>query len=195
MKYLKYLAAILGILILFFIGRGFVTPSISYESEITVDKPIKEAWAVMNDESKLKQWLTGITNIEHVSGEKGTVGAKTKYTFDENGTETTVVETIRSVTPDESIAMHFNMEGAMNMNYKVNFSEKDGKTHIKSYTTTTGEGMFMRSMVSFMRGSFQTQEDTNMGNLQKLINENTTAYFSDPPAKEAAEEVADVTQE
>ncbi len=59
--------------------------TISYSSEIIVDKSIKEAWAVMNDESKISQWLKGITDIEHVSGEKGAVGAVTKYTFKEIG--------------------------------------------------------------------------------------------------------------
>lgn len=188
MKYLKYLLGIIALLILLFIGKGFLTPSISYESEITVDKPIKEAWAVMNDESKISEWLKDITNVEHVSGEKGTVGAVTKYTFDQDGQESIVVETMKAIRPNEHVAMDFEMEGVMNMDYKVDFSEEDGKTKIKSSTVTTGEGMFMRSMVSFMTNAMQTQEDENMGNLKKLIEENTTDYFP-APVVEAVEVV------
>ena len=187
MKILKYLLGIIALLVLLFIAKGFITPSISYESEITVDKTIKEAWAVMNDESKLDQWLKGITNIEHLSGEKGKVGAVTKYTFMDNGQESIIVETLKEVVPDQSVAMDFTMEGVMNMDYKVDFTEKDGKTHIKSSTVTTGEGMIMRSMVSFMTGTMQTQEDENMANLQQLINENTTDYFPAPVVEETAE--------
>ena len=187
MKYLKYPVAILATLFLIFLGRGFITPSISYGSEITVDKPIKEAWAVMNDESKLTEWMKGITKVEHVSGEKGTVGAVTKYTFNENGSESTVIETIKDIKPDKSIAMSFEMEGAMRMNYYVEFSEKEEKTHIKSNTTTIGEGVFMRSMVSFMEGTMKSQEDENMANLQKLINENTTNYFPAPVVEETTQ--------
>ncbi len=187
MKYLKYILALLALLILLFIGRGILTPSISYSSEFVVDKPIKEAWAVMNDEQKITEWLKGITNIEHVSGEKGTVGAVTRYTFNENGEESTILETIKTIRPEEHISMDFVMQDVMIMDYKVDFSKKEGKTHIKSSTVTKGEGMFMRSMLSFMKGTMQTQEDENMANLKKLIEQNTTNYFP-LPLEETMEE-------
>lgn len=177
MKFLKYLAGILILLLLLFIGKGLLTPSISYDNEITVDKSVKEAWAVMSDESKITQWLKGITKIEHVSGEKGTVGAVTQYTFSDNGQESIILETIKSITPNEQIAMDFVMEDVMNMEYKIDFTNQNGKTLIKSSTVNKGEGMFMKSMVSFMKSSMQAQEDENMNNLKKLIQENTTNYF------------------
>lgn len=177
MKYLKYLLGIVALLGLFFIARGFFTPSISYDSEIIVDKPVGEAWAVMNDESKLSQWLTGMTDMEHIGGEKNTVGAVTKYTYDEDGQVSTIIETIKSIRPNEHVAMNFVIEDVMDMDYKVDFNEKDGKTSIKSSTTAKGIGMFMRSMVSFMQGAMQVQEDENMAKLKKLIDNNTTNYF------------------
>ncbi|MFT5168415.1 MAG: lipopolysaccharide export LptBFGC system permease protein LptF [Saprospiraceae bacterium] len=180
MKYLKYLLGIIALLVLLFIAKGFLTPTISYNSEIVVDKSITEAWAVMNDESKISQWLKGIINTEHISGEKGTVGAVTKYTFNENGQESIVLETIKSIRPNEHIAMDFVMEGVMDMDYKIDFSKNDGETHVKSSTITKGSGMFMRSIVSFMKNSMQAQEDENMNNLKKLIEENTTNYFPVP---------------
>lgn len=72
------------------------------------------------------------------------------------------------------------MEGVMEMDYKMDSSIKDGKTHIKSSTITKGTGMFMRSMVSFMTNAMQAQEDENMNNLKQLIEENTTDYFRAP---------------
>ncbi len=180
MKYLKYFVGIVVLLLFLFIIKGVLQPTISYSSEIIADKPIQEAWAVMNDESKLSQWLKGITDIKHVSGEKGAVGAVTIYTFNDNGQESTIIETIKSIHPNEHIAMDFEMKGVMNMDYKVDFIDKGGKTILKSSTTTKGDGMFMRSMVSFMKGSMQTQEDENMNNLKKIIEENTTNYFPEP---------------
>ncbi|PHR72157.1 MAG: hypothetical protein COA67_04940 [Lutibacter sp.] len=177
MKYLKYTVGFIALLLLFFIGRGFLTPSISYESEITVDKSTKEAWAVMNDESKINEWLKGITNIKHISGEKGEVGAVTQYTFSDNGQESIILETIKSITPNEQISMDFVMEGVMKMDYKLDFVDNNGKTLIKSSTTNKGEGIFMKSMIPFMKSSMKTQEDNNMNNLKKLIEENTTNYF------------------
>ncbi len=188
MKYLKYFLGVVLLFGLFFIARGFLTPSISYTSEFSVDKSVEEAWAVMNDESKISQWLKGITNIEHVSGEKNTVGAVTKYTFSEDGQESTILETIKSIRPNEQITMGFVMEGVMEMDYQVDFAEKDGKTQVKSSTVNRGSGIIMRSMVSFMKGSMQVQEDENMQNLKKLIEENTTNYFPEPVVESMVEE-------
>ena len=132
--------------------------------------------------------VKGIKEVEHISGEKGTVGAVTKYTFEEDGQESTVLETIKTIRSNEHIAMDFVMEGVMDMYYQLDFIEKDGKTHIKSSTVTKGIGMFMRSMVSFMKSTMQAQEDENMDNLKKLIEGNTTNYFP-PPVVEVVEEV------
>ena len=180
MKYLKYILGIIILLVLIFIAKGFLTPTISYTSEIVVDKSIEEAWEVMNDESKTSQWLKGITNIKHVSGTKGTVGAVTEYTFEEDGQKSIILETIKSIIPKKQITMDFLMEGVMFMDYKMDLIEESGKTIIKSSTIANGIGMFMRSMVSFMNNTMQAQEDENMGNLKKLIEDNTTNYFSNP---------------
>jgi len=115
--------------------------------------------------------------MKHISGEKGAVGGVTEYTFTDNGQESVITETIKSVQPGEHITMDFVMDGVMVMDYKMEFDRKGNKTHIKSSTTTTGEGMFMRSMVSFMTGAMQSQEDENMAKLKRLIEENTTNYF------------------
>lgn len=180
MKFLKTFLGILVLLTLIFIGRGLLTPSINYTSETTVDKPIKEAWEVMQDESKITQWLEGIKDIKFVSGEKGTVGAVTEYTFVQNGAESTVIETIKAITPQKQIQMDFSAPGAMDMAYTVDYSTLDGKTLIKSTTDVVGQGFFMRCLIPWIKSSMTGQEDKNMANLKKLINENTTDYFLEP---------------
>jgi len=177
MKFLKILFALLTLLVLIFFGRGILTPTLTYSSEITVEKPVAEAWAVMQDESKISDWLDGITNVKHISGEKGEVGSVTEYKFDQGGQESIVLETIKSITPLEQIKMDFEAAGAMDMDYTVDYSEQGGGTVIKSTTVVTGKGLLMRSLLSFMQGSMLSQEDHNMSNLKKLINSNTTNYF------------------
>ena len=177
MKYLKYSLAAIALIVIIFVARGFISPSISYSSEIIVEKSVEEAWAVMSDESKISKWLKGIKEMELISGEKGTIGAVTEYTFDQNGQESVIVETITSVNKNQDISMNFVMENVMHMDYHLEFKNKQGKTHITSSTTTKGLGLFMRSMVSFMTSAMQTQEDENMNNLKTLIEENTTNYF------------------
>jgi len=47
MKYLKYIIITIIVLGIVFIAKGLLTPSISYENEVTVNKSAKESWAVM----------------------------------------------------------------------------------------------------------------------------------------------------
>jgi len=176
MKFLKYLVGVILLLVLIFIALGFIKPSSTYESEITVDKPIKEAWAVTQDESKIQEWLKDIKDVKHVSGTKGTVGAVTEYTFEQNGQQSKVVETIKEIKNEEYITMDFEMKDVMDMYYEMHMAEQNGKTNIRSKTIATGQGIFMRSMMSLMGSSMKKQEDVNMANLKKLINENVTQY-------------------
>ncbi|MCP4971367.1 MAG: hypothetical protein GY932_12345 [Arcobacter sp.] len=64
MKYLKYLLYLVIVLVIVFFAKGFLTPSISYENEVTVNKSAKEAWAVMSDEENLSKWIKGIKKID-----------------------------------------------------------------------------------------------------------------------------------
>ena len=191
MKFLRIILILIAILTLVIVARGLLTPSVEYTSEISVDKSVKEAWAVMNDESKIHDWLEGITNMKHVSGERGYVGAVTEYTFTQNGQESTVLETIKSIKPNEQIQMDFDAPGAMDMAYQVDFSEEGGKTYIKSSTTVTGQGFIMKCLIPWIKGSMISQEDTNMANLQQLINNNVTNYFAEPIKAESVIEVED----
>ena len=177
MKILKFFLGFLVLLTLIFVIRGLITPSIEYSSDIDVDKPIEEAWEVMQDESKISEWLQGIQDYKHISGEKGTVGAVTEYTFMQGGQQSTVIETIKSITPQKQIKMDFASPGAMDMAYTVDYTTKEGMTNIKSSTIVTGQGFFMKCLMPWLKGTMIAQEDLNMSNLQILINENTTNYF------------------
>jgi len=179
MKIIKYLLIALAVIAVIFFGRGLLTPSVTYGSEVIVEKSAKEAWAVMSDESKISQWIQGYIKSELVSGEKNTVGAVSKIYVDDNGQEFVMQETITAVKPNELLAMTFSMD-FMNMDYKMELEETGDGTKIRTTSTTTGNSLFAKSMVAFIQGSMKEQEDKNLNNLKRLIDDNTTDYFSAP---------------
>ena len=87
MKFLKYTLIFVVVLVLLFFGKGLLTPTISYENEITVNKSAKEAWAVMNDETNLPKWIEGFKRVEPVSGTPNTVGAVSNVYVEDQGQE------------------------------------------------------------------------------------------------------------
>ena len=177
MKYLKYILGIIAVLIIAFFLLGFIKSEVSYECDVTVDKPLSESWAVSQDDENMAKWLMGFQKTEHVSGTPGTVGAVSDIYFISEGEEMSIRETITEIVPNESISMLFTSD-FMDMDYELSMSSIDGKTKIKTNTTCKGNGMVSKSMIALMGNSMKTQEDTNLANLKKTIEENTKDYFS-----------------
>jgi len=173
MKYLKYLIVLIIILGLIVIAKGFLTPSISYETEIVVNKPVQESWAVISDESNLSKWIKGFKKIELVSGTPNTVGAvSTVYIEEEEGgAEMVMKETITALKENEHMGMTFTMD-FMDINYEMFFKDQDGKTVITTKTNTKGNTIIAKSILSFMSDAMGTQEDENLNNLKNLIEGN-----------------------
>lgn len=196
MKILKYLLYFVVGLVLLFVLVGFIKPSVSYGHEITVDKPVQEAWAVHKDEAKFDQWLAGFKSIELISGEAGEVGSKYKVIVDpgEGEPDFEMIETVVSLEEFDHVTLHFDSE-MMVFEQTTSFSETDGKTTIKNDSKVMGKGVMMRSMFALMEmfgNAFQTQEVKNIEALKKVIEENTTDYY---PAPVIMEEVTDTTVE
>lgn len=175
MKYLKYIFGVLAILILGFFLIGVISPELSYDCEIIVDKPLAESWAVSQDEGKMADWLEGFQKVEHVSGTPGTVGAVSDVYFLNDGQEMVIRETITEIVPDQSIAMQFTSD-FMDMDYKLMMEDANGKTKINSSTNCKGNGMLSRSIIALVGGSIETQENTNLSNLKRTIEENAKTY-------------------
>ena len=176
MKFLKYFLLFVIVMALVFFGKGLLTPSISCDGEIIVNKPAQEAWAVMSDESNLSKWIKGFVKTEHISGTENTVGAVSKIYIEEKATKMVMEETITALTPNELMAMTFTMD-FMDIDYEMTFNEQDGKTTIRTKTVTSGNGIFAKSMVSFMSSGMKKQEDENLNNLKNLIDGNSKNYF------------------
>ncbi|MFK7773463.1 MAG: SRPBCC family protein [Saprospiraceae bacterium] len=180
MKTLKYLLVLIAILFVGFILIGVFKPSINYGSELEINKPVKEAWAVMNDESKTHLWLTGLESSELISGTAGEVGAVTKIVMAPEGSE--VMEMTETITArKENEHMGFAFEAAIvSSTLDMYFSTKNGKTIMQSNATAKGKGMLMKSLMPIMKSAMQKSDLEIMANLKKVIEENTTDYFPQP---------------
>lgn len=176
MKYLKYILIVIVVLLLAFFGRGLMTPSISYDSEVTVNKSVEESWAVMSDQSRVTEWLKEIKRFEAVSGTPNTVGAVTNIYVENEGQEMVMQETITAIEEFEKIAMTFTMD-FMDMNYEMVLEEIEDGTKIKSNSVVKGNGFFAKAMVAWMGGPMKEQEDHNLNNLKSVIENNTIDYF------------------
>lgn len=168
MKILKYLLIILALLSAVFFGNGLITSEIYYESSVVVNAPVTTSWDVMSDSDRISEWLTSIDRIEVQHGGENQVGTISHIYVVENGEEMMMEETITAVTPYELMAMTFTMD-FMDMDYEMTMKEVDGQTHIHTKTTTKGNGLFAKSILSFMISAMEAQEVENLGKLKSVI--------------------------
>ncbi len=195
MKILKYLFFLIIGLLLIFLAIGFTNPSVQYGHEVTANKSVEEAWAVTQDESKYAQWLEGFKSMELISGEKYKAGSKYKVIVNpgEGQPEFEMTETLISVKEFEHIEMDFDSE-MMDFHQIMSFSENNGKTTVKTDSKVMGKSLPMRAMFAIMEmfgNAFQTQEAKNIEALKKVIEENTTDYYSEPIEAEDAADMLD----
>jgi hypothetical protein len=184
MKFLKYLLYILLGLIIIFFATGFIVPKVNYGHKISVNKSVKEAWAVTQDESKYDQWLEGFKSMELISGEYGAVGSKYKIIVNpgEGQEDFEMIETVVSIKEFEEIYSQYDSD-MMDFEQTMLFDEADGISTVETKSTVMAKSAMMRSMFALMEilgGAFQSQEEKNIEALKKLIEENTTDYYPTP---------------
>lgn len=182
MKILKGIILTILTLLIIFLAIGLVKPEVHYGAEITVNKPIKEAWAVTEDETKYAQWLDGFKSEELISGQKGAVGSQYKIIVNpgDRQEDFEMIETLTDKKDYDYISMDFESE-MMDFGQTMHFEEADGQTKIRTSSTVRGSNILMRSMFALMEmttGSFQSQEEYNMNNLKKVIEENSKNYYA-----------------
>jgi len=188
MKFLKRLLTFILILAAIFFIVGLINPQVNYGHSITVEKPLKEAWAVSQDASKYADWLKGFKSMELLSGEKGKVGSTYKIIVNpgEGQPDFEMIETLNDIKENEFVDMTF-VSDMMDFEQKIFFSEKDGKTTIKSESQVKGKQLMMKSMFALMEmftKGFTKQEAENFEALKVLIDNNETDYFPVQPVME-----------
>ena len=198
MKILKYLLYLVIVLAVIFFAFGLLMPKVEYGHEIIVDKPVKEAWAVSQDESKYADWLKGFKSMELLSGEKGAVGSKYKIIVNpgEGQPDFEMTETVISKEEFDHVEMHFDSE-MMDFDQTIFFSEADGKTSIRSESSVSAKSFMTRSLFAIMEtlgGAFQAQETENFEALKKLIEGNTTDYYPAPVVIESDTTITSIEQ-
>jgi carbon monoxide dehydrogenase subunit G len=184
MKILKYILFTILALIILFLLVGLIHPEVGYGAEITVDKPVEEAWAVLQDDDKYADWLEGFKSEEMLTGEKGEVGSTSKVIVNpgDGQEDFEMIQTLKSIEEFEHVEMEFDSE-MMDFHQRITLVEADGQTTIKTDSKVMGKGMMMKSMFALMEmlgSSFTKQEVKNMNSLKELINNNTTDYYPAP---------------
>jgi uncharacterized protein YndB with AHSA1/START domain len=131
-----------------------------YTTEITINLPRERVVSLMDDPANLKKWQPTLQTFEHIEGEPGTVGAKTKLVYNEKGRKMEMVETITSHNLPDELAMKFEASGVHNVS-ESHFYDAGDKTKWIMENEFQFSG-FMVLIGLFMRGAFPKETRASM---------------------------------
>ncbi len=82
---------------------------------IEIDKPIDEVIALFDSSDNMFEWMEGLESFEHVRGEPGEVGAKSRLRFKMGKRDIEMVETITSKDLPREFAGTYEADGVTNI--------------------------------------------------------------------------------
>ncbi len=136
--------------------------------EVLIDAPRDIVWAAFDDPENLLLWQPTLKSVEPRSGTPGQPGAVSTLTYDENGREVTVTETISDRRePDFMAGVYASTWGKTIF---VNHFEDAGEAGTRwiVYTNHFFTGM-MKLMGIFLAGSIRKRTENDLQRFKLLV--------------------------
>ncbi|MBA2378486.1 MAG: SRPBCC family protein [Blastocatellia bacterium] len=86
-----------------------------FDVAIEIDKPIDEVIALFDSSDNMFKWMEGLESFEHLSGEPGEVGAKSRLRFKMGKRDIEMVETITAKDLPREFAGTYEADGVTNI--------------------------------------------------------------------------------
>ncbi len=132
-----------------------------YSSEVILNLPLNKVIELFDSEENLFKWQPELISIEHISGEKGAVGAKSKMKYKMGNSEVEMIETITVKDFPKEFSGIYEAKGVWN-EMKNSFEEIDPNTTLwRSHSHFEFSG-FMKLMGIFMSGAFKKQSQKSL---------------------------------
>ena len=144
-KFLKRAGITILVIVIIFFSAGIIFPSITYESKVTVNKPVETSFAVFTSPFKLSDWVTGLKGIGLISGIPNTIGSKWKFIVEQNGKKLELVQTMKEFKLNELFVTHADNE-LFTDDVEVKFISKGTTTEIIATSHLSGKNIFWRSV-------------------------------------------------
>lgn len=128
-----------------------------YTTEITINQPLDKVVALFNSSDNLKEWMPGLQSFEHLSGEPGQAGAKSRMVFLHGKRRMEMVETITVNELPEKFSGTYEAEGTLNIQDNSFIPLDENTTKWVSHSEFRFSSFMMKMMGFLMPGAFKKQ--------------------------------------
>lgn len=123
--------------------------------------PVDKVVALFDKPENLKRWMNGLSEFEHLSGEPGMPGAKSRLVFDNKGRRLEMTETILSRNLPEDFTGTYEAKGVYNRIQNRFEAIDKNLTRYHSYNEFKFRG-FINVLVWLMPAAFKKQTIKHM---------------------------------
>lgn len=128
-----------------------------YTLTIDIDQPRKKVIELFDKPDNLKHWQPGLISFEHLSGEPGTVGAKSRILYKMGKRETEMTETIIEYNLPEKMLSTYEANGVLNIQENYFEEINENQTRWISVCEFQFNNFAMKLMGWIMPGAFKKQ--------------------------------------
>ena len=132
-----------------------------YSCTVDISRPIDQVINLFDNPDNMKHWQPGLISFEHVSGDPGTPGAKSKLLYKMGKREIEMVETIISRNLPDDFSGMYEANGVKNIVKNRFVPIDDSSTRYTTEQEFQFSG-FMKLLGWLMPGSFKKQSQKYM---------------------------------
>ena len=142
-----------------------------YTKEIVIRKPIDHVVKLFDDPNSMHKWMEGLQSFEHMSGEPGHEGAKSKLVFKMGKREIEMTETILVRNLPQEFSGTYEAKGVYNI-VKNKFFPIDANSTRYVTEQEFRFGGFMKIIGFLMPGAFHKQTIKMLEAFKKFVESN-----------------------
>lgn len=146
-----------------------------YTNEVIINAPREKVIALFENPDHLVIWQPGFVSMEHISGEKGQPGAKSRLHYKIGKREIEMIETITERNLPDTFSGTYEAKGVWNK-VKNHFEEiPENKTRYWSENEFKMKGM-MNVIAWLMPGAFKKQSQQYLDLFKAFVEQKTSAF-------------------
>ena len=169
---MRIILYILGFILSCFLGFllfGLFKPVITYDIKLQINRPVAKCWTVYHTDSLKSKWMPGYLRTNLLSGTLDSVGSKNAIIYLSGTQEISITQTIDSLINESLIAYTIDNR-SMHIRSHIRFIPSQANACIlQIHNEVTANNIFLKSLLTFMKSTFESAEQANYQSLKTLI--------------------------
>jgi len=136
--------------------------------QLIINRDREDVWRLFDNPENMKKWQPSLKKFEHQSGHQGHVGAVSKLTYEENGREIVMTETITYRSEPDGFSGEYTTRQAINKISNYFMKVEDGKTRWAVDCEFIFNGFLLKLISPLMKGAIRKRIVKDMNQFKQL---------------------------